>query len=168
MLLLWWSSPAYSLGVLMGSNLSAGDRNFAGLVGASEPKTGFEVWLHDYFQINVQLLSEPEPEPVAGKPNSLEFCVSSNHDSRPVHVAISIDTRILNYENRSVSKYSFYMGASHGWRNSRDYFDYMINSENNCTRLNKIKLGYMVDSPDQKKLDQMDFIDTIMLTVRPE
>lgn len=164
--LLWWCSPAWSLDMLLGSNLSVGDRHFANQSfldhsKSRERESGFQVWLYEYLQITVKLhrgnLS------AQGKKEVFEFCVNSNHDASPVHVGISINTRIINYEKRSVSKYSFGLAADQGWRNSRDYFDFLISSGKGCSDQNRIILA-----SEKRWSDQMDYIDTITLTIRPE
>lgn len=163
--LLCWCSPGLSLDVLLGSNLSVGSKHFAiqpinDPMRSRERESGFQVWLYEHLQIIVK--SHQLSQSAQGK-KGLVFCVNSSHDASPVHVGISISTRIINYEKRSVSKYSFSLMADQGWRETRDHFGYLINSGKNCSDQNRIILA-----SSQKWSDQLDYIDTITLIVRPE
>lgn len=158
-LLITWCSPVLSFQSLLASSMSEGP-------GKEDHAEGFQVWLSEYLQISVELLTEMDPS--KDKENRLGICIHSNRESSPVHVAIAIETRLLNNKRKSVSKYSFEMEGRGGWRNSSDFFDFLIHSSQSCDDKNKLEFGYKVDMTGRKQLASPDFMDTITLTVRPE
>lgn len=161
-----WCSSTFSSHFLLAANLASELGDVLENTDKNSGSGGFEVWLYEHLQISVELLTDKNQ--LLGAEKKFDICLNSNSESSPVHLAISIDTEMLNHLKKSTSKYSFTMKGPKGWRNSGDFFDYLIHSSLECVEKNRVEFGYKIETMDRMRPNTPDYVDTITLRVRPE